>query len=567
MIGFTGFSPSVIGTGALVLAAALFALHRLRVRREVVRVPTAMFWRMAVQAAPARILHERFRHWLAYLLAVAIALALWLAGSGPQRDAAGEGPVQVFFLDASAAMTAPGAFDAARAALLADVRGVPAARRSVWLGDLAGKRLLAPGENLALLPARLAAVRPGAFPSIYPQWTRRRLALDGAAVGQVRYYGLAAAWQAGTSAAPAARAGYLAPAIAGNRGIVALGASPAASGAWDKADVLIQAMATKGAAPAAADMAVQLGGRPLSARLESAGPGLFLLHDLPADGRTLAVALRRGDGFAADDAAALRLPRRPRIRVAVSGAVPAALRGVIAADPALQASDATRADVIVRGLGAAPMPGRPALILADARAQGAAFRFILPGGGDEAALAGALDQMGLARFDAAAMADALHRPIGVEMVDGPGRAVGIWADLLADGSGFARSPAMPLMVSQALRWLASPEPWIASAPAGGAPIDLDRADGLAEAPDLAARRLGGTIMLGEAGLAHLGKVPLAVSLLDPATTRDVAQPPPRIVASDGGEWSALDLPFLVLILVAGALLAVEWVLFQRRWMP
>lgn len=566
MIAFTTFSPAVIMAGAALLAAGLFALHRLRVRRDVVRVPTAMFWRMAVQAAPARVLHERFRHWLAYVLALAIGLALWLAAGGPERVAGKDAPIQVFFLDASAAMTAPGAFDSAKAALLADVRGVPAARRSVWLGDTGVTRLLAPGESLALLPARLSGLRAGAWPSRYPQWTATRLPADGGAQAQVRYYGFASAFAAGRSPIRTS-AGYLAPAIASNRGIVALGASPADSGAWDKADVLVAAAGTDGTTVGAGDLHLRLGDAAISPVLQPAGAGRFLIRDLPADGRTLAVSLGGSDGFAADDRAAIRLPRRPRIRVAMLGAVPAALRGVVAADPALVSADAASADVLVRGAGAPAPVGRPALILADAAAQDTAFRFTVPGGGDEAALAGALDQLGLARFDARGMAEALHRPIGVAMADGPARSVGIWADLFADDTGFARSPAMPLMVAQALHWLAAPEPWIASAPAGGTPIDLDRSDGLAEAPDLAAQRLGGTIALGGAGEAHIGKAPLIVALADAETTRAVAMAPPAMPAAPGGEPGALDLPFLLLVLTAGVLLAVEWTLFQRGWMP
>jgi hypothetical protein len=186
----TQFSPATVLVGALVLAGLLFLLQRLRVRRQVVRVPTSMFWRMAVQAAPARVLHERFRHWLAYALVLSIALLLWLAASGLQMAPGSARKTQLFYLDASAAMTAAHAFDDAAAALIADACAVPADRREVVLGDPYGTLLLARGEDIALLPARLKEVKPGLYPSAFPAWVGARAGLLKAApLPALHYYG------------------------------------------------------------------------------------------------------------------------------------------------------------------------------------------------------------------------------------------------------------------------------------------------------------------------------------------------------------------------------------------
>ncbi|GAB7551007.1 hypothetical protein NRB_05030 [Novosphingobium sp. 11B] len=561
----TNFSPAVVLVGAGGLAALLFALHRLRVRRQVVRVATAMFWRMAAAATPPRMLHERFRHVLAYLLALAIVLALWVASAGPRREMAAGSRADVFYLDASAGMTAGAAFDAASRSLLADAAALPAERRSVRLGDLHGTVLLAPGEDLALLPARLAKVHPGVFPSAFPEW----FAAHAQEPAAIHYYGLAASWNAARGQprrAVSLVAGYLAPRIEGNRGIVALGAVPAASGAWDKADVLVEAAAADAPPPGADQIALTLNGEPFAPRVAQVSPGKLLIRDVSADGAELVAALRNGDGFAADDRAGLRLPQRHRIRVAVLPGTPDAVSGVIAADPALVRTDAARAEVILRGGGASADGSRPALVFGDARGGSQAFHFVMPDrDADQGALADTLDQLGLARFDAAAMADRLGRPIGVDMAPGRTREISVWRELFTGDADFSRSPAMPLFVSQAVRWLASQGAWVPYAHAGRQLVDLDA--GLPQDSSIAARGLGEAPVLGQAGKVEISAMPLTVSLTDRATTRAVAEAPSEIAPSSrAGGWP-LDLPFLGLLLLAGVLLVAEWVLFQRGWMP
>jgi hypothetical protein len=212
--------------------------------------------------------------------------------------------------------------------------------------------------------------------------------------------------------------GYLAPRIRNNRGIVALGASPAASGAWDKADVLVTLSAPEGQAVDGGDLALKLDGHSFAPVLMAQGAGRFLLHDLPANGATLTVSLTRGDAFPADDSASLRLPLRRRITVAMAPDVPAPVQAVVRADPALVVGPPSAAQVALRMQQDPATPGLPEMVLVGQQGQDAAFRFTQPSG-DQGTIQDALDQAGLAQFDAASLADGLHRPIGVEMAEGP----------------------------------------------------------------------------------------------------------------------------------------------------
>lgn len=558
----SGFGLSTLIAGALVLAAILYGLQRLRVQRQVVRVATTLFWQAAAQAAPSRVLDRRFRHWLAFLLVLAIAWLLWLAGARPALPPAPGTRAEIFYLDATAAMTAGDRFAEARRALIADARAVPADRRAVYLGDAVGTRLLAPGEDIALLPRRLAAVRPEAIPARFPDWVRTRLPGDQRAA--LHYYGTAATL--GGVRDPRLVQGYVAPPIAGNRGIVAIGAVPAASGAWDRADVLVRVAAAPRGAPTD-PLAFTRDGRPFSPRVEQAGAGRFLLRDLPADGSLIAARLPGSDGFPADDSAALRLPDRRPIRVAMLAGVPASIRAAVAADPALRPVGPAQADVVVRATGDPAISAKPTLILQPASAQQAAFRFTYAEGTPQPDLADALDQLGLSQFDAVALADTLHRPVSVEMASGPVRTIAVWRELFDPAVSFARSQSLPLFVAQSLHWLAAPPAWIPYAAAGTPLVDLDGGDALRQSPALAAVGLGGAIALGGPGETRVGDLPVAVSLADPATTLGQAATLPADSPRDPRALLPLDLPFTLALIAAALLLAGEWVLFQRGRLP
>lgn len=556
----SGLGPVVLIVGGLALAAILYGLQRLRVQRQVVRVATTLFWQAAAQAAPPRVLHERFRRWLAFLLILAIAWSLWFASARPILTPAPGTRAEIFYLDASAAMTAGGRFAEARRALIADASAVPAERRAVYLGDAFGTRLLAPGEDIALLPRRLASVQPTAIPARFGAWARARRAETVPAV--LHYFGSAATLAAAHD--PHVVQGYVAPPIPGNRGIVAIGAVPAASGAWDKADLMVRVAAAGRTAPSAPPVFTR-NGHAFYPKLDQPEPGRFLLRDLPADGSLIEARLLGSDGFAADDRALLRLPDCHRIRVAILPGVPAPIRSAVAADAALQPVAVPQAEVVIRAATDPASPGKPALVLQPAAAQSAAFRFAYAAGTPQPDLENALDQLGLGQFDAGALADSLHRPVSVEMAEGPMRSVSVWRELFDPAGSFARSQSLPLFVAQSVRWLASPTPWIAQASAGGSLVPLD--DALTDSPALATQRLGGAIALDQPGDTRIAGVPVAVTLADPATTLGTDATVPADSPHDARTLVPLDLPFTLALIAAALLLAGEWVLFQRGRLP
>lgn len=519
----TQFGWPVTVAGIIALAGIVYLLQRLRTERRVLRLPTAGLWAQAMRDSPARVLGGRFRYWIAYLLILAIALLLWLSAAHPQAaSSAAGGRMQLFYLDNSALMTPGRDLAQAKRALLADVRATPADRRAVVLGDAVGTRLLAPGESASLLSRRLDMIATEARPSRFESWLRQA----GRGPAMIRYYG---GWGAARDAVgsvsptPSVRYGYLADAVADNRGIVAFGVTPAASGLVGKADALVTVAAAHGPAPTASDLRWTMDGHDATpARIEPLGSGQFVARDLDAAGGMLGVALAKGDGFAADDSARLRLVDRRSLRVALLDGTPASVRAVVAADPSLAVVPGAQAQVVVGSAGAVRGIDRPALILSDPASQSQAFTFAGPGEADGGEVSGRLEALGLARLDAGALADALHRPIGVDVRDARRRSVGLWAQIVGPASPFTQSPVMPIFISRSLQWLGGRESWTSVDPAGG--------------------------------------------LTDRATTLAAADGAPRPALEPlGGAWPS-DLPFLLLLLLAGVLLGVEWWLVQRRVM-
>lgn len=565
------FSPLIIAIGAVVLAGVLFALQQLKVRQRLVRLPAAALWIKAAGEAPARVMRQRFRYWLAYLVALVIVLLLWLAAAGPQLSPTAADRRHLFYLDTSAAMTAGDNAGQARRALIADVRAVPAARRAVYLGDATGALLLAPGENVALLAKRLNGVKAQARPSTFTDWMADGARHRDGALATVHYYG---DWPAARAAAARPPQGvdlvfgYLAKPVAQNRAVVNLGVAPAASGAWDRADAWVEVMATDGKAPDLADLRFQRGGKDFQpSQIQALGEGRFVLRELEADGQPLRVALRRSDGFAADDSAVVAVPDRRPLRVAVTAGTPAVVREVVRLDSALELTDIGRAQVVVRLAGETAGANLPALVLSQAGPTQNAFVFSAPADDVQTDLSDNLDQMGLSQIDAGTLAERLNRPIAVDVIDAPRRQVAVWADLFADTTGFSKSRAMPVFVSQSLRWLAQPQPWIPYAQAGRNLVDQSGLYGLAQSPDLARRGLNGEVFLAQSGEQKIGDLVVPVSLVDGAQSRSVTEGAPASVRIAGRGRAPTDLIFALLILFAGLLLIAEWRLHQRGAMP
>ncbi|MHA4875138.1 hypothetical protein, partial [Enterococcus faecium] len=87
----------------------------------------------------------------------------------------------------------------------------------------------------------------------------------------------------------------------------------------------------------------------------------------------------------------------------------------------------------------------------------------------------------LGQVDAGALADALHRPIGVDVRDAPRRSVSVWSALFGRGMPFAGSAAMPAFVTQSLHWLGGAGGWRPYAKAGAPLPDQSTLYGLSRA--------------------------------------------------------------------------------------
>lgn len=568
-MSFSVFPAWLAYGGAIALAAALWWLQRLRVQPRVVALPAAVLWRLAEGELQPRVLMARFSRLLAYLLSLALVLSLWWAAAGPVVPQAQERDHHLFYLDNSVLLTPGDHWALAQQALLADAARVPAAEREVVLGEAVAVRLLAPGEPLALLEARLRSVTAQVRPSAFSNWVDRLPARQGGEKVQLHYYGArpaAVMRPAPQGSGPNLIWGYEAPAVPRNRGVVSLGVRPAQSGHWDRVDVLVGTAASEGPAPGPAALVWTLNGQ--SFRPEAAQPissGAWLLHDMPADGRTLRVALREGDAFPADDSASLVLPSARRVAVAVGPGVPESLTAVVRQDPSLQLVPMAQAQVVVSGPLSPADAGKPTLRLVAADRQSNAFRFTVP---NPSGLQAPVDAaaLGLAGLDAGALAYRMNRAIGVEVTDGPRREVSLWRELFDEGQGFTRTAAMPVLVARSLHWLASPPPWISQARAGHR---------LGMEPDARSLRLDlpgqGDPYLAQAGERLVDGQPVAVSLLDEAQTLAAAQAAPPAKAHADESWTLAPLwrRWMTewLLVLATLLLLLEWHLVQRGRMP
>jgi len=557
---FAQMSAGAVLAGLAALAAALFFLQRLRVRRRPVRVATTLFWREAAGEAPARMLTERFRHPAAYALALLIASLLWVAFARPAPGGASVGDFRTLVLDGSAGMAAGDRFERAAAALARHVAALPSsARQVVWSGATV-RTLLNPGEHPALLARRLEGLRPEPAPSRL-ETLIRDLARTGGR-GEVIVFGDAPLRPASVpDGIRVSRAASGARPATRNAGITGLGVAEAASGAWDRVDILVRVVGD------AAPPVVTLEGTPLPAGETS--PDGLLFRDVPAAGGLLSARVRGGDALSADDEARLRLPSRPPLRVLLASSLESALLPALAADQAVELV-AERPGVAVRRAGEAVASGVPALVVVPADAGTPAFRIRHPATLDpELVLREAVRATGLREIDAGAIADATRRPVEVEVASAPAWGLELREDLLADHHDFTRTRAFPLFLAQSVRWLAGVERQAPQAAAG----ETLGTESTAPAP----RFLGGSgkvidplgVPFTPAAAGELrradGGLDLAVSLLDHETTihpaagsEDTGVGSPSATAAHPAFW---------LLLAALLLLGLEWHLLQTGRIP
>ena len=479
-MSFTNLSVPAVVLGLAALAGASFLLQRLRVRHRDLTVVTTLFWKQAVEETRARVFVQRFRHPWAYLLVLAIASLLWLGLAGPRFGGVGEREY-VLLLDTSAGMAWGDRFERATAALVREAERIPSQARRVIACGGAARTLLLPGEPALLLRERLRDLRPLASPAaverelrLLPARTDRETLVLIFGDAPVRAESLALL--DGRITVQRVRLG---PEVerTSNRAVTALGVSAAASGAWNTVDVLCE---LSGAVDENTALAVTLDGDAVQLEAErSVQPGnvRVLLQDVPASGSLLRVELPGEDGFALDDAAAVVLPDRPLIRVALSPALDGTLRPLLEADPAIVLVE-EQVDVYVGRFGESFDAARfsravPAALLFDPASEDEAFLVLHePEADSHQLLVQVCEELGLNEIDAMGLAQAVQRPITVgaaESADAT-RTVLVWESLLSEEFNFVQSSAFPLFVARALRWLAGEGdfvPWSAAGVATG----------------------------------------------------------------------------------------------------
>ncbi|MCY3813103.1 MAG: hypothetical protein OXH15_15000, partial [Gammaproteobacteria bacterium] len=516
--------------------------------------------------APVRILRGVFRHPLAYLLVLAICTLLWLAFAGPEAHEDRTSAYRVLFLDGSAHTAGGDDFEQAVDKLKADLAGLPDGRREVIWGGARNIKLLKAGEDRLLLDRRLASLAPEAAPSALNEQLRL-LSLPGVAPESLEFvvYGRAPAELAVVERLPTGT--RLSRAIdypdgESNRGIAALGVNPAASGRWDRLDLLIRVAGMPDAV--GDDMSVEVAGAPLDDdRLERLGDGVAVVRNLAADGREVEVRLEAGDDLALDNVARLTLPARRAVRVALADDLDPAVRHAIEADPGLAITDED-ASVVIRARSTATFGDLPALEFAPAAEQATAFEIDYTGNDSaELALRASVAALGLDQIDAAGLAAEAQRPVGVQLRQAESPGISVWEELLAHYN-FTGSRSFPVFISRSVRWLAGEPTWHPYL-AAGRPLPNATVWSLAADAEASLDALGADYVLGAAGTVSSSRGDEAVALLsDAVTERNVGTP--LLASQAGGDFAGTGI-VTWLILAAVLLLGAEWYLYQRGLMP
>ncbi|MHC4846920.1 MAG: vWA domain-containing protein, partial [Planctomycetota bacterium] len=333
-----------------------------------------------------------------------ICCLLWLAFAEPVRGANASETNTVFLLDGSAGMAWGDRFERAKRTLLEQVARLPERKAEVIFCAGWPRTLLRKGEHRILLERRLERARPEACPAslerVVAALPRDRVASI-VVVGDapLRPSVVPKGW---TVLRPGSR-GPRGP----NGGVLALGVSDAASGAWDRVDVHVQAPAG------------------YSINLET-------LLDVPARGQEVIVRLPGGDSIALDDEARMVLPNRSIVSVQATPE----LKAVLSVDPGVTlAADGVEIELV---------------------------------DGSEIVIEGPADSLGSSPVDPLEFVDAERGEVApsFERRIGSERRVLVGRELLTKSYNFTRSRAFPLFVARAVRWLAGSADYPAYVAAG-----------------------------------------------------------------------------------------------------
>ncbi len=529
--------PAVL-LGIATLAAVLFALQWLRVQHREVEVQTTLFWQVAMEESRARVFTQRFRHFPAWLLLVAIASLLWLLFGRPEVPPA-DNTRHVVLLNWNQQNDSIRREELNQAIITADK--LPTATREVVSVGEHMETLLSANEPTALINLRAESSVPATAKTI--DWALEALA------GTASPRQPIAVHLVGNTPVDAKRLQALArldsftvtrvrtdadahdPTIS----MRTLGVSESFEGQFDSVDVWLDFASSSGEAIDAGRIAITSSGQPLAQPLLVTRNGRMEMRRLSADGSVLTVAV---DG---DTIGELTLPRRNLIRVAIGEDVPAVVREIVELDPACTLVS-NNADVVLGS-----DPATCGFCFTPSADESAAFS--LTSGVDskpESALPAVIDALALKQIDATGLAEQSGRVIQVDVQAGPQRQVAVWSDLFEPGFNFRESRACPVFVSRTIRWLANKPPVVEWAAVG---------ERLPQAgPDFARAT-------GESAVTTDGRVLSTTSLVTPVSE------PADLPASDLRSTTGGSAVFAVLGVLAIVLLTTEWILYQRGSMP
>ena len=240
----------------------------------------------------------------------------------------------------------------------------------------------------------------------------------------------------------------------------------------------------------------------------------------------------------------------------------AAVVRAVRLNPAFSVTAPQDAQVVVRRSGERFGENRPALVVTQSGDQ-PAFVFTYGVGEPEPDLSGALDALGVSNVETQALARTTRRDVSAETRPGQQRSVAVWSAMFDDGGGFPSAASFPVFVSRTLSWLMDAGPWVPYAQADTDLTDQSDLYGLSSDRRIAERALNGDLYLSQAGETRIGDLRLAVSLTDREITMDAARAAPSDVVVTPVRGPAVDLLFILLVVIAGLLLLLEWRLHQR----
>ena len=571
-MSFLNLSPLAIGIGLLAIAGALFLLQQLRIRYTELPVATTLFWAAAVREAPVRVLRQRFRHLLAYLLVLLICWLLWIGFGGPLFGDPRTAGFNILVIDGSAHAATADTFEQSKRQLINDVGKYGRDSREVFLSGAQNVRILAAGEEKLVLERRLDEFAPVPGRSTIDELLRL-LPRNDNYPDQVNVviYGRAPVSPEALDRLPE---GYSvsrrseADAEIANRGIVALGIGEAVSGDWDKVDVLFRILATPDLGIDVVDLQVKSGDKEISAdEIEALSGNEFRIRDVVADGSTFEVRIREPDDMEFDNVAQVSLPAKERIQVMVGSGVATSITRALESDGGIEVVGSGGSVAI---LGSSDeVTTVPYLRTVPISAQDRAFVIGYTGDVDaNEALHQSVANLGLSQIDAVSLATDFGHEIGVKLEVGDVQHVSVWEDLVGEQFNFKDSMSFPLFISKSVRYLANQDPWYAYLAAGRQPIEQTSGSSLASTDLLAEYAVGASYVRNEAGALVLedGNA-LQVSLLDPSA----ALPRGELgltgssleITSAQSAWGLVTW----LILLALVLLGLEWYLYQRGMMP